>query len=179
MEFTARRILIAGVSGSGKSTLAARIAERTGIPHVELDDLHWGPGWQPRPTFAADVRDLAARDAWVTEWQYAGARPVLLARAQAVVWIDLPTRVTMARVIRRTIRRRIRRERLWRAGNVEPPILSALVDPDHIVRWAWRTRDKYRTGEEALPARLESRPDVTLVRLRTAREVADWLDALG
>ncbi|WOF23026.1 AAA family ATPase [Microbacterium betulae] len=174
MVFPARRILVAGVAGSGKTTLSAGISERLGVPHVEMDDLHWGPGWTPRETFLADVAALAARDEWVTEWQYGAARPVMLARAEAVVWLDLPTRVTMTRVIRRTLRRRLRREPLWSAGNVEPPLRSILTDREHIVRWAWRTRQKYRTGALSL----WERPDVEVIRLRSAREVERWLASL-
>ena len=37
------RILIAGPSGSGKTTFAARLGRILGIPHTEMDSLHWGP----------------------------------------------------------------------------------------------------------------------------------------
>lgn len=40
------RILVYGVTGSGKSTVAARIARRTGLPLVEVDELTWLPGWE-------------------------------------------------------------------------------------------------------------------------------------
>ena len=36
------RILIAGPSGSGKTTFAARLGRLLGIPHTEMDSLHWG-----------------------------------------------------------------------------------------------------------------------------------------
>ena len=174
MHLSARRILVAGVSGSGKTTLSGRISERLGVPCVEMDDLHWGPGWTPRETFLDDVAALAAEDEWVTEWQYRAARPVMLARAEVVVWLDLPTRVTMARVVRRTLRRRLRRETLWSAGNVEPPLRSILTERDHIVRWAWRTRHTYRAGALSL----WEQPDVEVIRLRSTREVERWLASL-
>lgn len=40
---TVRRVLVVGRSGSGKTTTARRIAGELGIPHIELDALHWGP----------------------------------------------------------------------------------------------------------------------------------------
>ena len=167
-----RRILIAGVSGTGKTTLAQRIAPIAGTPHTEIDGLYHGRDWVPRAQFLDDVRALVARDAWTTEWQYAAARPILAENADLLVWLDLPfLTTTLPRVIRRTLRRRLRREELWN-GNVEPPLRSFFSDPEHIVRWAIRTRNKYRDRMPHLEARW---PHLAVVRLRSTREVDAWL----
>jgi adenylate kinase family enzyme len=171
---TPRRVLVAGVAGSGKTTLAGRIAVVLGIPHTELDGLHWGPGWTPSPRFADDVRALAAQEAWVSEWQYRAVRPGLLERAELLVWLDLPVRVVMRQVVVRTVRRRLGRVVLWN-GNVEPPLRTFLTDDEHIVRWAWRTRHKLRGLDERQP---ELAPQVVLVRLRSRREVDRWVARL-
>ncbi|WP_264028911.1 AAA family ATPase [Cellulosimicrobium sp. SH8] len=171
-----RRIAVAGVSGAGKTTLARRLGARLGVPHTELDALHHGPAWTPRPAFLDDVRALVAQDAFVTEWQYTTARPLVLARAEVVVWLDLPTRVTMRQVVVRTLRRSVRREVLWN-GNVEPPLWRTWyrAPEENIVRWAWTTRHKYRD----LPAEVaRDAPDVLVVRLRSRREVERWLAAI-
>jgi len=167
-----RRIVIAGVSGTGKTTLAQRIAPIAGTPHTEIDGLYHGRDWVPRAQFLDDVRALVARDAWTTEWQYAAARPILAENADLLVWLDLPfLTTTLPRVIRRTLRRRLRREELWN-GNVEPPLRSFFSDPEHIVRWAIRTRNKYRDRMPHLEARW---PHLAVVRLRSTREVDAWL----
>lgn len=170
-----RRVLVAGLSGSGKTTLAARLADVLGVPHVELDSLHHGPGWAPRPTFLDEVRGLAEADAWVTEWQYTPARPILAERADTLVWLDLPFRVSLARVVRRTLRRRIRREVLWN-GNVEPPLRTFFTDREHVVRYMVATRHKY---DALVPQALAAHPPLTGVRLRSSAEVAAWVDSLG
>lgn len=166
-----RRVIVAGTSGSGKSTLAQRIARQAGLRYVEIDGLFHGPGWTPRPEFDDEVAALAASERWATEWQYASARPVLAARADLVVWLDLPRRVVMRRVVRRTLRRRIRREELWN-GNREPALRTVLTDPDHIVRWAWRTHAQHAERIAALAA---ARPELPIVRLRSAGAVERWL----
>jgi len=172
---TARRILVAGTSGAGKTTLAGRLSAVLGLPHTELDGLHHGPGWTPRPEFMDDVRALAARDAWVTEWQYPAARPLLLGRAELLVWLDLPVPVVMWQVTRRTLRRRLRRTPLWN-GNVEPPLRTVLTDPDHILRWAWQSRHKLCGLDERLA---REAPHVQVVRLRSRREVERWVRGLA
>ncbi len=170
-----RRVVVAGLSGSGKTTLAASLADVLGIPHVELDSLHHGPGWVPRPTFLDDVRALAEGDAWVTEWQYAAARPILADRADTLVWLDLPFRVSLDRVVRRTLRRRFRHEVLYN-GNVEPPLHTFLTDREHVVRYMVSTRHKYAT---LVPETLTARPGLAFVHLHSSAEVAAWVAGLG
>jgi adenylate kinase family enzyme len=167
-----QRILVTGTSGSGKTTLAAALAARLGLPHTEIDALYHGPGWVPRPEFAADVAALAAGEYWVTEWQYSGVRSLLLARADLLVWLDLPRWQVMHQQVRRTLRRRMRRVELWN-GNVEPPLWTFLVNRDHIVRWAWRTHPH---TEERVRAVLAAAGGPPVVRLRSRQEVRGWLD---
>ena len=166
-----RRILVAGTSGSGKTTLARRIAAMAGVPHTEIDALFHGPGWMPRESFMGEVTALAAQPGWVTEWQYGVARPLLLQRADLLVWLDLPLTVVMQRVVRRTVVRRLGRTVLWN-DNQEPPLRTFFTDPDHIVRWAWRTR--HATARRVAGA-VTSRPDLTVVRLTSQPAVDGWL----
>lgn len=167
-----RRVLVAGVSGSGKTTLAARIATATGGRHTEIDALFHGPAWTPRPEFLDDVRTFTDEAAWTTEWQYSQARPLLAHRADLLVWLD-PSflRVTLPRVLRRTLTRRRRRVELWN-GNIEPAFRTFLTDPEHIVRWAISTRGAYR---ESVPRLEVDHPHLVIVRLRSQREVERWL----
>ncbi|WP_435173809.1 AAA family ATPase [Gordonia hongkongensis] len=167
-----RRIAVAGVSGVGKTTTARRIAGIIDAPHIEIDALHHGPGWTRRPEFLDDVRTFLARDAWVTEWQYGDARPLIAANSDLFVWLDLPYwTTTFPRVVRRTLRRRVHREVLWN-GNIEPPLRTVLTDPEHIIRWSVSHRNTYA---EAVPRLRESHPELPIVRLRSQAEVDDWL----
>src|SRR4051812_28657471 len=166
-----RRILVAGVTGVGKTTLARRIAEATGSPHTEIDELYHGPGWTYRESFLDEVDALTDGPAWVTEWQYQSARATLAARADLLVWLDLPARVSLTRLIRRTVRRRLRREMLWN-GNVEGPLWHFFTGQDHIIRWALRTQRKYKRTVPALEAEA---PHLVIVRLSSAAEVERWL----
>ncbi|MFE4543390.1 AAA family ATPase [Arthrobacter sp. NPDC056727] len=166
------RVVVAGVSGTGKTTLAGRIAVIIGAPHIEIDALYHGPNWVPRESFLDDVRSMVAQDSWTTEWQYRAARPLVTERADLVVWLDLPFwTTTLPRLVRRTLRRRLRREILWN-GNTEPPLRTFFTDPDNIVRWAISTHFKYRAKILALET---AAPHVTVVRLRSQREVERWL----
>ena len=168
-----QRVLVAGASGAGKTTLARLIAERWHLPHTELDGLHWHSGWIPNPDFASDVHRLAEGEHWVTEFQYGDARPILAARAELLVYLAFPRALVMSRVIRRTVRRRRSAERLWDTDNREPPLRTILTDNDHIIRWAWKSIDRYA---EVVAETRQSHPALQIVTLRSPRKAARWLE---
>lgn len=169
-----RRVLIAGTSGVGKTTLARRLAALWNIPHTELDALHHGPHWTPRPTFAAEARELAAGDEWVTEWAYwsKGMKTVLGERADTLIWLNFSRPMAFQRLLRRTLKRQILRERLWH-GNVEPPLYTFFTNPEeNILRWGMRTHGKWI---ERMPTVDREFPHLSIIELRTPREVRRWL----
>lgn len=170
-----QRIAINGRAGAGKSTLARRLAAALDLPYTEIDSLQHGAGWRRRPTFVEDVSAIIDGDRWVIEFQYDDTRPLILDRADALVWLDLPLALTTWRVVRRTLTRRLRRTELWN-GNREGPLWRILVDEEHIIRWAWTSRH-----EAALRIAWvrKQRPDLPVVRLRSRRAVEDWLASLS
>ena len=164
------RVLVAGGSGSGKSTLAARIGRILDLPYTELDSLFHGPNWVPRESFVTEAHAISARPRWVSEWQYGIVQPVFTARADLMIWLDLPRLVVMAQVVRRTVVRRLRREVLWN-GNVEPPLRTILTDREHIIRWAWSVHP--RTRVKVLNAGAQ-RPELPIVQLTSRAAVERW-----
>jgi adenylate kinase family enzyme len=169
------RVVVAGASGSGKSTLARRLAAILDLPYVEIDSLFHGPNWEPRPGFLVDVDAFSAGPRWIMEWQYSTARDLLASRADLLIWLDLPRRLTVWRAVRRTVLRRVRREALWN-GNREPGIRAFFTDPDHIVRWAWRTH------ADVAPLVIEASNryvELVVVRLRSRAEVERWVSTVS
>ena len=167
-----QRVLVNGTSGSGKSTLARLIGEHLDLPYTELDSLFHGPAWVPRETFCEDVDRFSSQDRWVTEFQYDPVRPMLAERADLFVWLDLPRRLVMMRLVRRTLSRRWRRTALWN-GECEAPLHTFFTDPEHVVRYAWRT---HPTTAERARAALATHPSLLVVRLSSVAEVNRWLN---
>jgi hypothetical protein len=116
------------------------------------------------------VEAFTAGPTWVTEWQYEAVRPMLLDRADLVVFLLYRRSVVMRRVLRRTVVRRVRRTELWN-GNREGPLRGVFTDPEHILRWAWST---YPQAAERF-AEVSRREDLTVVGLRSPRELESWL----
>jgi adenylate kinase family enzyme len=149
------------------------IAEKLGLPFVELDALHHGPGWSEASAeeLQSKVRPIVDSDAWVVDGNYRGKLgDLVLEHAELVVWLDLPMRVWLPRLLRRTFGRVVKREPLW-AGNHES-IRGAFVGRDALIPWSLRHfRRRRRTYPETLGR-------FNLVRLRSQAEVERFLRGL-
>ena len=170
------RIVVVGCSGSGKSTLAARLADHLGIPHVELDAIYHQPGWTPlaEEAFRERVEDSLAADRWVVDGNYSAVRDLVWARADTVVWLDLPRWRVMSQLVPRTVGRAVTRRELWN-GNREPLTGIFRWHPHRsILRWAWTTHAKVRDRYTAA-MRDPEHADLCFVRLRSRAEVRRWL----
>jgi adenylate kinase family enzyme len=134
-----RRVSVVGTSGSGKSTLARELAAILGVPYLELDAVHHEPCWEPLPTeeFRWAVAAKAAGDGWVIDGNYGRVRDLVWARADTVVWLDLPKGAVMRQLVWRTLRRVAGREELWN-GNRERWRNFFSWDPEQsVISWAW------------------------------------------
>lgn len=99
------RVVLMGPSNAGKSTLARAIGRARKMPVVHLDLLHHRPGtdWVPRaPDAFVRLHDAAIQqDRWVMEGNYTPSLPQRLARASGLILLDVPTRVSLWRYVRR------------------------------------------------------------------------------
>jgi adenylate kinase family enzyme len=172
-----RRIAVVGNSGSGKTTLARDLAGRLGVPHVELDALYHQPNWTPPPPdeFRAAVGSALAAERWVVDGNHGDVRDLVWGRADTLVWLDLPRRTVLRRIVLRTLVRSATRRELWNGNRERPLDVLRLDDPERsIIRWSWSQHAPYRRRYAALTAD-PSWSHLEVVRLRSAREVSRWL----
>lgn len=180
-----RRVVIHGCSGSGKSTLALRLGEQLSLPVIELDALFHQPGWTPTPApeFRSRVLDaLAAAEqaagGWIVDGNYGSKLQDLVdERAQLALWFDLPRRIVMARIIRRSLRRVLAREALWNGNRERWRNLVAWRPEDNIIRWAWTMHARYHRDLSAAAA--NPAEHIRWVRLGSQRDVERVLSGLS
>jgi adenylate kinase family enzyme len=170
-----RRVAVIGTSGSGKTTFSSQLAARLGVPHIELDALSWEADWvaTPGPVLRDRVTAAVAGETWVIDGNYSATRDLVWGRADTVIWLDLPLRVVMWRVVNRTVRRVARGDLLW-SGNRER--MGMALSRDSIILWALTT---YHRRRRDYPRLLAQRPELHVVRLRSAGQVAGFLTATG
>jgi adenylate kinase family enzyme len=163
------RIAITGASGNGKTTLARAVAERAGLRFVEIDALnHIGPNWtEATPEELREkVEQALSGDGWVTDATYRNKlRGLVQARADTIVWLDLPLRIVLWRLLRRTHRRIRDRTVLW-GGNVE----SSWPDAIRFLIWP-AVRSHFRNRREPFLR------EANVVRLRSPAEVERWVQS--
>jgi adenylate kinase family enzyme len=170
-----KRFSIVGTAScSGKTTLGRELARQLDVPFVELDSLVHGPNWTETPDdeLCAVVEQIVASDGWVIDGGYWGKLGDLVLRnADVVVWLDLPLRIWLPRLVRRTSSRVIRREELWN-GNRET-VRNSVFSRDSLLWYALRNHPRHR---RVYPERLAS---YNVVRLRSPREVERWLSTIA
>jgi adenylate kinase family enzyme len=168
-----QRVNVKGGSGSGKTTVARAVAERLGLPYLELDALNHGPNWTEAS--AAELQDgvrrfMSAADGWVIDGNYEQKLDALVVdAADTVIWLDLPLLIKLRRLARRS-RARIRGDvKLWN-DNVET-WRTVLWSRDSLFVWAIRSHFRHRRH---WPGRFGP----SLVRLRSEAEIREWLARL-
>ncbi len=176
--FPYRRVNVVGTSSSGKTTFAVALAARLGVPHVELDALHWGPNWteaspqQMRERVSAAI----AGAGWVADGNYSVVRDLMWERAEAIVWLDYPLRTVLRRYLVRT-RRRIRsREELWPGTGNRERLRNHLVGREGLLWWILST---YHRRRREYPVLVRRHPELAVVHLRSPAEADAWLARLA
>ena len=173
------RVVVIGMSGSGKTTFATHLASATGLPHLELDLINWRANWYNRyvedfEAFAADVEAATSGDNWVLAGNYTRVRARLMARANVVVWLDLPKPMVLRQVFSRSIIRAVDKKPILN-GNRERFI--QWVKKDHPIQIVWRNYERKRAAFEAELSN-EDASHLTLYRCRSRRQVSDVLQTL-
>jgi adenylate kinase family enzyme len=167
----ARRIAVTGPMGAGKTVLAGRLSRAMALPRVSMDALFWGPGWQPAPpdVFLRTLDESLAATSWVADGVYRGvAGDLLWSRADAIVWLDLPLPLCVARTLRRTVDNARQHRPLWN-GNRDS--WRRLLSRESTVAIAVRD---YRPAQRDIARRWWAEPD-RVVRLHDRCAVGAWL----
>lgn len=163
--------MIVGGPGSGKSWMSRRLGAVSGLPVWHMDHIHWLPGWVERDRLEKDMltREVHARDAWIFEGGHSRTYRERAARAQLLVWLDLPVGLRIRRV-------------LWRAilhhGKVRPDMAAGCPEAFgrqtvDFLHYIWRTRE---TGRQAVLRVLDAAPaHLQVVHLRGAAELRGFL----
>ena len=99
-----KRVLVVGNAGSGKSTAAKMIGEALGLPAYHMDrDVFWLPNWEERSKEdqVEQVKRIVAMDKWVFEGNNSRTFDIREARAEMLIWLDLPLLLRLWRVTKR------------------------------------------------------------------------------
>ena len=167
-------IVVIGPGGSGKTRLSALLADRLHARHVEIDALWHGPNWESCGPEELHRRVSAATegDDWVCDGTYHTIiGDIVLERGETVAWLDLPVRLVMWRLVRRSWVRKRDQVTLWN-GNTEDAWLNQ-------IRWLfWPAFKRAFENRRDLAARLALHPQLQVHRLRSDAEVEAFVQSI-
>lgn len=176
------RVSVTGTSGSGKTTFARDLAGALGAQHIDLDAINWQPNWydlsQHDPKeFRKRVGEAVQAHAWVACGNYSMIRPIVLARATHIVWLDYGKSIVMRRVIQRSFARAIGGEELW-PGTGNRETFARWFERGHPIRWAW---DTYSRRRQRVQAEFEDPALAHIERIRVShpREAQPLIERLA
>ncbi|MEL6682374.1 MAG: DNA topology modulation protein FlaR [Pseudomonadota bacterium] len=165
-----QRVMITGGPGSGKSTLARILGEQTGLPVYHMDHFHWKPGWIERASEEKIplIREVHLQDKWIFEGGNSATFAERAARADTMIWLDLPVTLRLFRVIWRTIRDR---------GKVRPDMAPNCPEGFHHETWRfwtyiWATRHTARLKSKAI---VENPTHLTVHHLQSRSQVTKFI----
>ena len=173
-----------GNSGSGKTTLATRLAQALDADLVELDAFNWESGWVALNE--SDPEELERRfraatggERWVAAGSYARlCQRAFWPRLDAIVWLDLPLRICVWRLLRRTWRRWRSRELLWGTNYERLGHMLKIWRRDNLLLWTVTQHGRKRNAMLAHQA--DPRwTHIHFVRLTSTREVEAFVAAVA
>jgi adenylate kinase family enzyme len=163
------RIAVIGCGGSGKTVLARRLGCILDLPVTHLDALYYDDGWNLAPPgrFAARQHELVADHRWVIDGNYASTLSIRFARADTVIFLDLPVLTCLWSIAQRRWR--------YRGGQHADGVYDRIT-------WSFITyilgyRRSMRPRVNALVA--EHGGHARYVRLISRRQVNRFLQRLG
>jgi adenylate kinase family enzyme len=99
-----KRIMVLGVSsGVGKSTFAQQLGEKLGIDVYHLDRFYWEPGWKEATMedFRSRQEEVVGKASWIIEGNYSNTYDIRATEADTIIYLELPLRVCLFRVMKR------------------------------------------------------------------------------
>jgi adenylate kinase family enzyme len=163
-----KRVMVVGGPGSGKSTLAVALGEITALPVFHMDQIHYKPGWIERTRDAKIAAALAieARDEWIFEGGLSATYASRCARADTVIWLDLPVTLRLRRIVKR---------RVQYHGQTRPDLPDNCPErlAPEFLAYILRTRQSAR---ENIAQTIAAAPHLALHHIRTAKGADTWLD---
>ena len=171
------RISIVGTSCSGKSTLAKVISAKFVIPYVELDDIHWQPGWKELEDaeFISLTKAEVDRSCWVIDGNYPAVRALVWSRATTIIWLDYSFPLVLAQAIKRSFYRALSKDRVC-SGNVES-FRQSFFSKESVILWVIKTHRKNRNNyARFLNQELANTASICI--LKSPQETKEFISAL-
>lgn len=165
MNIAIKRIAVIGISASGKSVFAKKLAEKSKLPLIHMDQIFWRGNWEevPEAEYLKKHQEIIQQGSWIIEGYIEENMADRLKLADLVIYLDFSGARCAWWVIKR-----------WLAHRKESrPELSS----DAFERFKWNFFWRVLTRKERI--RIESvliiSKPANIVRLKTPDDLEIYL----
>ena len=165
------KIAIIGSPGAGKSTLAQQLGELLNIEIIHLDRYFWRPDWREKPRDARIeiLNELVRKERWIIEGTYLGSSEPRLNAADTIIFLDIPPWLCLYRIRQRHNKYK---------GQPRPDLPDGCSDNLNLKCVLKVLAFPFR-GRRTLKQMLRSYKSKRIIRLRSGKEVKDFLAQQG
>lgn len=170
-----KRIMVIGVSsGVGKSTFSRELGEILNLQVVHLDSLFWKPDWveSTLEEFTKAQQQIVTQNQWIIEGNYNNTFEIRAAHADTIIYLELPLRVCLYRVVKRW---------LMNIGKTRPDMTVGCVEKLDwpFIKFIITT---YHRRKKNMDDRIEAFQRVgkakKVVKLRSKKEIQSYLESV-
>ena len=169
------KILLIGSPGSGKSTLTRELKKILDIPVLHLDKIWHTTNYDETAKkwfIKEQTKFMDNNTSWVIDGNYNGTLDLRIERANLIIWFHIPRRITMIRVLKRSIKRKFQKV----AADDMSAEFKEKLNREYVdfLRFVWDfEKNNVPTMEEKLR---QISPDCELIVVKNKGDVLHLLD---
>ena len=165
-----KKVIVIGSGGAGKSTFSKRLGKVLSIDVIHLDLLYWKPNWVKTPAeeWSKVVEKIVSRDSWIIDGNFGGTRELRIRASDSVIFLDIPRRVCLYRLLKRFVLHRGRNRPDMTVGCNERFDMEFL-------QWVWNYP---KISKPRIMRRLGELTDKQTVVLRSSRQAEEFLSTI-
>lgn len=175
-----KRINVIGTTGSGKSTFSEALANKTGYPCIQMDQLFWKPNWveSTDEEFLPKIRNAVSGDSWVLDGNYSRTNDIKWDKADTIIWVDYSFSRTLLQLFKRTVIRIFSNRELWVGTDNKESFKKSFASRDSIFLWFFTNyaRNKIRYSQLV---DIQKTNKIDLIRLRSPKQAAKFIESIS
>ncbi len=175
-----KKINVIGTSGSGKSHFSRLLAEKLGIPYIEMDAVFWLPNWNHLATqdFLNELKPMLEQEAWVLDGNQSKTNHLKWQYVDTIIWLDFTFLLTFKQILLRSFNRAYTKQEIWAGTGNNESFKRNFFSSRSVVLWMlqnyWKTKRKYT---KLFASELANH--VELVRITSPNQAELFLADLG
>ena len=160
-----KRVLILGCPGSGKSYFSKKLAEKTGLPLIHLDNIYWNKDKVScsHEEFLEKIQPILKEDEWILDGNYHHSLVERMERCTEIFFLDIPFEECV-----KGIRNRIDVVR------DDIPWVESEDDANELIDWIQSYKDNRPLELELI----EQYPQIKVVTFKDRKEINAYLESL-